>query len=145
MYTVDTPIGPLTLWERDGAIGEARFCHGETSAPTPLLLRAAEELREYFAGMRREFTIPLAPEGSEFEVRVWDALRRIPYGQSVTYGEVAKAIGSPGGARAVGGACHRNPIAILIPCHRVTAKSASGGYAWGAEKKQFLLELEEHA
>ena len=145
MYTADTPVGPLTLYARDGAITAVRFGTGETSARTPVLLQAAQELREYFAGTRREFTVPLAPEGSEFETRVWDALRRIPYGQCASYGEIALTIGSPGAARAVGGACHRNPIAVFIPCHRVTAKNGPGGYAWGMEIKRYLLELEQHA
>ena len=145
MYTADTPVGPLTLYARDGAITAVRFGTGETSAWMPVLLQAAQELREYFAGTRREFTVPLALEGREFETRVWDALRRIPYGQCASYGEIALAIGSPGAARAVGGACHRNPIAVFIPCHRVTAKNGPGGYAWGMEIKRYLLELEQHA
>lgn len=145
MYTTDTPVGPVTLWERDGAITAVRFCAVKDSVPTPLLLEAAEELREYFAGTRREFTVPLAPEGSEFSKRVWDALLRIPYGQRAAYGDIAREIGSPKASRAIGGACHRNPIAVFIPCHRVTAKSGEGGYAYGAEIKRFLLELEKHA
>ena len=135
----------MTLWERDGAITAVRFCAVKDSVPTPLLLEAAEELREYFAGTRREFTVPLAPEGSEFSKRVWDALLRIPYGQRAAYGDIAREIGSPKASRAIGGACHRNPIAVFIPCHRVTAKSGEGGYAYGAEIKRFLLELEKHA
>lgn len=145
MYTTDTPVGPVTLWERDGAITAVRFCAAKDSEPTPLLLAAAEELREYFAGTRREFTVPLAPEGSEFAKRVWDALLRIPYGQCAAYGDIAGEIGSPKASRAVGGACHRNPIAVFIPCHRVTAKDGDGGYAYGAEIKRFLLELEKYA
>lgn len=108
-----------------------------------LLLRAAEELGEYFAGRRRSFTLPLAPRGTEFQQRVWEALRRIPCGETRTYGEIARAIGQPRACRAVGMANNRNPIAILIPCHRVIGSDGSlTGYAAGIGIKQRLLELE---
>lgn len=108
-----------------------------------LLLRAAEELGEYFAGRRRNFTLSLAPRGTEFQQRVWSELRRIPYGETRSYGEIARAIGQPRACRAVGMANNRNPIAILIPCHRVIGRDGSlTGYAAGLTVKQQLLELE---
>lgn len=101
-------------------------------------------MREYFAGVRWEFTLPLAPKGTPFQQKVWEALRTIPYGQTKSYGEIARQIGSPMGARAVGMANHRNPIAILIPCHRVVGKKGElTGYAGGLWRKQALLNLED--
>lgn len=108
-----------------------------------LLRRTAAELDEYFAGKRRDFTVPLAPRGTEFQRRVWEALRCIPYGQTRTYGEIARAIGAPRACRAVGMANNRNPIAILIPCHRVIGCNGSlTGYAAGIAAKERLLALE---
>lgn len=108
-----------------------------------LLLRAAEELDEYFAGRRRDFTLPLAPRGTVFQQAVWKALRSIPYGQTRTYGEIARQIGHPRACRAVGMANHRNPIAIVIPCHRVIGNDGSlTGYAAGVGIKAQLLALE---
>jgi methylated-DNA-[protein]-cysteine S-methyltransferase len=107
------------------------------------LRRAADQLAEYFAGQRRDFDLPLAPEGTEFQQRVWHRMTKIPYGKTMTYGDLARAIGSA--PRAVGGACGRNPIAIILPCHRVIGGSgALTGYsgAGGINTKQFLLELE---
>lgn len=108
-----------------------------------LLWQAAAELGEYFAGWRRNFTLPLAPHGTEFQLRVWNELRRIPCGETRTYGEIARAIGQPRACRAVGMANNRNPIAILIPCHRVIGSNGSlTGYAAGLAIKRQLLELE---
>lgn len=108
-----------------------------------LLWQAAAELGEYFAGRRRDFTLPLAPRGTEFQQRVWSELRRIPCGETRTYGEIARAIGQPRACRAVGMANNRNPIAILIPCHRVIGRDGSlTGYAAGLNVKRQLLELE---
>jgi methylated-DNA-[protein]-cysteine S-methyltransferase len=101
------------------------------------------QLDEYFAGERREFSIPLAMVGGEFELRVWDALQSIPYGETASYGEIAAEIGSPGAARAVGLANGRNPIAVIVPCHRVIGADGSlTGYGGGLERKRLLLELE---
>jgi len=101
------------------------------------------ELREYFAGRRRAFTFPIRPHGSPFQQRVWQALRRIPFGATRTYGEVAGEIGQPRAARAVGMANHRNPIPVVIPCHRVVAAGGKlGGYGGGLALKQRLLALE---
>ena len=104
---------------------------------------ARAQLAEYFAGTRRAFDLPLAPEGSEFDRATWDQLRRIPHGETISYGELARRVGRPGAARAVGGANGRNPIAIVIPCHRVIASDGTlGGYAGGLPMKRRLLEIE---
>ena len=111
---------------------------------SPLLEEAARQLQEYFAGCRREFSLPLAPRGTEFQRQVWHALEGIPYGETRTYGEIARAIGKPKACRAVGMANHRNPLSILVPCHRVVGADGSlTGYGGGLEAKQFLLELEK--
>lgn len=112
-------------------------------ARTPLSDRADAQLREYFAGTRREFDLPLAPEGTAFRKQVWAALLEIPYGETRSYREIAERIGSPKAVRAVGGANHHNPISILIPCHRVVgAGGGLTGYAGGLETKAQLLALE---
>ena len=109
----------------------------------PLLARAAEELEEYFSGKRKFFDLPLNPRGTAFQRKVWTELGRIPYGQVATYGEIAMRAGSPKGFRAVGQANHRNPLPILIPCHRVVAAHGRlGGYGGGPELKIQLLQLE---
>ncbi len=108
-----------------------------------LLQQLAAELEEYFAGRRRAFGVPLRVTGTEFQRRVWRELRRIPYGRTMSYGELARRIGRPGAQRAVGQANHRNPIAIVIPCHRVVSVGGKlGGYGGGLWRKQYLLELE---
>jgi methylated-DNA-[protein]-cysteine S-methyltransferase len=102
-----------------------------------------EQLEEYFDGVRRGFEIQLALRGSTFELRVWEELRRIPYGQTTTYGELARALGLPDAARAVGVANARNPVAVIVPCHRVIgAGGALTGYGGGLDRKRLLLELE---
>ncbi|MFI5005253.1 MAG: methylated-DNA--[protein]-cysteine S-methyltransferase [Solirubrobacterales bacterium] len=101
------------------------------------------QLEEYFAGERREFDLELALDGSPFQLEVWRELRAIPYGETASYGEIAAAVGQPGAARAVGGANNRNPIAIVVPCHRVIGASGSlTGYGGGLPRKQQLLALE---
>lgn len=110
---------------------------------SPLLRRLRKELGEYFAGRRRAFDLPVRYTGTPFEARVWDELRRIPYGTTISYGELARRIGNPAATRAVAGANARNPISILVPCHRVIAASGGlGGYGGGVEAKRFLLNLE---
>ncbi len=141
---VRTPLGMLRL-EGDGrGLTAVEFCRArQRGAATPLLLEAVRQLAEYFSGERRAFHLPLAPEGTSFQQAVWKALLSIPYGETRTYGDVARAIGRPGAARAVGQACHRNPIGIVIPCHRVVgARGALGGYAGGVRLKRKLLALE---
>jgi len=143
---IDTPIGMLTLVEEDGALVEVRFgeCRsGAQPGESPVLTQAAQELREYFDGKRRSFTVPLNPKGTPFQKRCWDALLLIPYGQTRTYGQQAAMIGNPKACRAVGMGNHRNPLPVLIPCHRVVgAGGALTGYAGGLNLKQKLLRIE---
>lgn len=143
---VSSPLGTLTLSQESDALTGLRFGRLPREGReglTPLLEEAARQLEEYFAGERREFSLPLAPRGTEFQLRVWAALRTIPYGETRTYGELATLVGNPKASRAVGGASHRNPLSILIPCHRVVGTSGKlTGYAGGLEAKGFLLNLE---
>ncbi len=112
---------------------------------TPLISRAARQLEEYFAGIRTDFDLPLRASGTPFQQRVWDALLTIPYGETRTYGDIARICGYPNASRAVGGACNRNPVSIIVPCHRVVGANGLTGYAGGLDKKRFLLELEAAA
>ena len=141
---VQSPVGPLTLSGTDAAVTGLHF--GDVSSGlhgAPLLERAAAELAEYFAGHRRTFTVPLAPSGTPFQRKVWDALREIPYGETVRYKDIAARIGNPRACRAVGLANNRNPISIFIPCHRVVGADGSlVGYGGGLPVKKLLLELE---
>ena len=141
--TVASPLGPLTLEARDGALTALRWGRAAREDDSNLLARAAADLAAYFAGELRDFDLPVAPEGTEHDRKVWRAMQEIPPGETRTYGEIARAIGS--GAQAVGNACGRNPIPIVIPCHRIVgANGALGGYSGqgGAETKRFLLALE---
>lgn len=140
---IETPIGPLSLQADEAAVTAIRFGACGAQDASPLLDAAEAQLREYFAGARRTFDLPLAPHGTAFQQRVWAALRAIPYGETCTYGELATAIGSPNASRAVGMANHRNPIPIIIPCHRVIgANGALTGHAGRLEVKRKLLALE---
>ena len=141
---IDSPIGPLTLTERDGALVRLSFgAHGPCEPPTPLLARATEQLNEYFAGTRREFDLPLAPVGTDFQLACWRALAEIPYGETRSYGQQSDRIGRPDRARAVGAANGANPIAIILPCHRVIGADGSlTGFGGGLETKRRLLDLE---
>ena len=146
--TVETPLGTVTLVAGDRAVEELRLpgTAPDETVPerrTPLLCRAEKELQEYFRGERRVFDLPVAPAGTPFQQRVWQELRRIPYGHTASYGEIARRIGLPKGPRAIGQANHRNPIPILIPCHRVIAAHGGlGGYGGGLDIKIRLLEHE---
>ena len=153
---IESPVGPLTLVAEDGAIvglymdlQRHRPDDAELGQPDPGGRRsepfaaAADQLDAYFAGELTTFDLPLAPRGSDFQQRVWSALREIPYGQTESYGELAARIGSPGAARAVGLANGKNPIGIVIPCHRVVgANGALTGYGGGLDRKKQLLDLE---
>lgn len=141
---VETPVGFLRLEADGAALTKVEFCAGPCAAPQSDLLRqAAQQLAEYFSGARRSFSVPLAPQGTPFQRAVWRALCDIPYGQTRSYGQIAAAVGNPRAARAVGMACNRNPIGIVIPCHRVVgANGALTGYAGGMDKKAALLALE---
>jgi len=139
----ESPIGPLVIAERDGAIVQIRWGRSTTERETPLLASAKAQLDGYFFCGLRQFELPLAPSGSAFDRQVWQAMQEIPYGRTLTYGEIAAQI--KGMARDVGGGCGRNPIPIIIPCHRVVgADGALIGYsgAGGVETKQALLALE---
>lgn len=140
---VQSPVGPLTLIGTESALTEIAFGDSGAEASSPVLKQAAEELAEYFAGARREFTVPLAPEGTAFQKRVWEELRKIPYGETASYGDVAARLEKPGGAIAVGQANSRNPIPIMIPCHRVIgANGKMVGYTGGLHIKRALLAVE---
>lgn len=141
--TVPSPIGALTVTEDGDAIIAVDFADAHARDELPLLARARRQIDEYFAGKRRDFDLALAIQGSAFQRRVWDCMRRIPYGETLSYGDVARAIGSA--PRAVGGACGANQIPVIIPCHRVIGSGGSlGGYSGGAGRsiKVALLELE---
>lgn len=141
--TLPSPLGALTLYEEQGALVRLAFGTTDSSQPTTLLLTAARQLAEYFSGARRAFSLPLAPRGTAFQQAVWAALEQIPYGQTLSYAELAALLSRPKACRAVGGACHANPLPVLIPCHRVLgARGQPTGYAGGLERKLFLLDLE---
>ena len=141
---MDSPAGPLTIAEENGAIIRLDFGEfGPMGERSPVLEEAVRQLKEYFAGERREFTLPVDPRGTPFQKSVWRALCGIPYGETRSYGEIARAVGKPGACRAVGMANHRNPVSIIIPCHRVIGADGSlTGYGGGLERKRFLLRLE---
>ena len=150
-HKLDSPIGPLTLMvNADGALTQILFAHqtppADVTWDADRCAAAATQLREYFAGERTDFDLPLAPVGSDFQRSVWDALRRIGHGEVVDYGGLGRRIGRPGAARAVGRANATNPIPIVIPCHRVIgANGTLTGYAGGLDAKRLLLDLESRA
>ena len=158
-----SPIGPLTIVANDKAITGVHFgellenpslrgakkmvaCQIETScdeAIHPIIIETIRQLDQYFAGQRKEFDIPLEPTGTEFQKRVWNNLKKIPYGETRSYREIAEMSDCPKGFRAVGLANNRNPIVIIIPCHRVIGSDGSlTGFGGGMESKEFLLKLE---
>lgn len=141
-----SPVGYLQLEENGQAITRIAFVETKLeheTAPTPLLAAAAEQLEAYFAGRLDRFDLPVALSGTPFQGKVWQALRQIPYGETRTYQEIAAAVGNPAACRAVGMANHHNPLAIVVPCHRVIGKNgALTGYAGGLDRKRFLLDLE---
>ena len=150
---VDSPLGPLLLARTPnglaGAWFDAQKHHpGELAAPErpddPLLRRAAELLRRYFAGEPVRFELPLDPQGTPFQRAVWQALRAIPSGATCSYGDIARTLAAPQAMRAVGAAVGRNPLSVIVPCHRVIGSSGSlTGYAGGLERKRALLALEQ--
>ena len=139
----ESPVGRLTIFEEDSKLTALDWGGKSSGQATSLLLEAKRQLTAYFAGRRKMFELPLAPAGSPFELRVWQLMSDIPYGETRSYGELARDLG--GVPRAVGQACDRNPLPIIIPCHRVLgAGGAMGGYSGrgGAETKRKLLILE---
>jgi methylated-DNA-[protein]-cysteine S-methyltransferase len=149
--TFETPFGPVRLRADDGGLRELAFVEAtatDAAEPPahPVLAAARAQLDAYFAGDRTEFELPLAPRGGAFDRRVWAAVAAIPHGATATYGELAAGLGVPGAARAIGAANGRNPIAVVIPCHRVVgAGGALTGYAYGLDRKAGLLSLERGA
>ncbi|MFF9281467.1 methylated-DNA--[protein]-cysteine S-methyltransferase [Streptomyces griseosporeus] len=148
---IDSPYGPLTLVAEDGVLcglymTDQRHRPPEESFGTPdetPFAEAEEQLEAYFAGELKEFTLELRLNGTPFQRRVWEQLRTIPYGERRTYGELAAALGNPAASRAVGLANGRNPIGIIVPCHRVVGADGSlTGYGGGLERKQRLLDFE---
>lgn len=144
---LDSPIGEFSVATDGEAVRAAHFGRVESATEQPgdaVAGRALAELRAYFAGELTDFTVPVAVlRGSEFERAVWREMTRIPYGETLTYGEVAKAVGDPGAARAVGVACNRNPVPVIVPCHRIVGAGGKlVGFGGGLPRKVTLLELE---
>jgi methylated-DNA-[protein]-cysteine S-methyltransferase len=144
VHSVATPIGPLLLSAEDGHLSRVAFAASAAArSADPLFLEAEAQLDAYFAGELRRFELPLAPRGTEFQRSVWQALLEIPYGSTSTYSELAAVIGRPNACRAVGAANGSNPLAVIVPCHRVIgAAGALTGYGGGLERKRRLLALE---
>ena len=145
---LDTPIGRLVL-ECDGDVligvwlpNERRHGRRDGDDVPPVLKETASQLEQYFARERTEFDLPTELDGTAFQREVWAELSRIPYGETISYGELARRVGRPNGPRAVGQANGRNPIPIIVPCHRVLASNGIGGYGGGLRVKRALLELE---
>lgn len=149
--TMASPIGRLLLTATDKGLSGV-FMEDHKGGPKPgpdwvhdpaLLVAATDQLRRYFEGNLREFDLPLDLHGTPFQVEVWNALRRIPYGETASYRDLAADIGRPNAVRAVGAANGRNPVSIIVPCHRVIGADGSlTGYGGGLDRKRFLLELE---
>ena len=142
-------VGRIGVQEEDGKIiwvflTETKIPNEECDAvETPVIRQAFRELEEYFAGKRKIFSVPLEPRGPVFRMRVWKELYKIKYGETMTYGELAKRVGSPNASRAVGGAMHNNPLSIFYPCHRVIGSNGSlTGFGGGLPMKEKLLRLE---
>jgi len=149
-HTYQTEIGELLIAEMNGYITDVISCKdlyrlfSGINQETPLLQKAAFQMREYLRGERKNFDLPLAPEGTSFQRQVWKALQAIPYGETRSYKDIAVVIGKPKAMRAVGMANHHNPISFIIPCHRVIGANGSlVGYGGGLELKKKLLDLEK--
>ena len=140
--SIDSPFGPLSVSERDGAIVAIAWKPPDSKQKTPLLRRAADQLAVYFAGELKQFDLPLQPSGDSFQQAVCQAILEIPYGETTTYGAIADKLDTYG--QPVGNACGANSIPIIIPCHRVLAANGLGGYSGegGVERKIELLKLE---
>lgn len=144
---IHTPMGPLTVASTDKGIASIQFGKsvpdGAIAEESAARETVKQQLTEYFQGTRTRFELPLDIEGTPFQRAVWDELLRIPYGETRSYGDIARAIGKPGAARAVGLANHDNPVAVVIPCHRVVGRDGSlTGYAGGLHLKAQLLSIE---
>ncbi len=141
----DSPFGQIRIGCEGGFVVSISLSHEQIEdIPSPLSNQVQAQLRSYFDGIRKTFDLPIRPKGTPFQIAVWHEIAKIPYGEVRTYGQIAAAIGNPKAARAVGQAANRNPIWILIPCHRVVGSNHSlTGYAGGLPMKQALLELEQ--
>ena len=144
IFYYDTYAGRIGIAEEDGAITNLIFSERDWKVEeTELIKETKRQLDEYFAGKRKEFDVPTRLEGTEFQKRVWNELKNIPYGKTVTYKDIAEAVGCPKGYRAVGLANNRNPISIIYPCHRVIGSNGTlTGYGGGLDVKEKLLALE---
>jgi methylated-DNA-[protein]-cysteine S-methyltransferase len=147
-YIYDSPIGALLIvYDEDNLLG-VHFDRAQSRefVDNALIQRVIGQMDEYFAGGRKDFDLPLSPAGTDFQKEVWAALAEIPYGQTRSYGDIAGAVGRPKAARAIGTANGKNPIVVVIPCHRVIgANGALAGYSGGVERKIWLLDLEKQA
>ena len=147
---IPTPLGKILLEANDNALTGVYFNRTvETKKgaanENKIIIQAEKELGEYFAGERREFNVPVAAEGTVFQSQTWRSLQKIPFGKTISYKELAKAVGNGNASRAVGSANGKNPISIIIPCHRViNANNKLGGYAGGLKNKAWLLEHEKN-
>ena len=143
---ISSPLGAIHLKADQEALYVLEFTDSslsESITNNPILKLAQKELTEYFKGIRKEFTVPVHLEGTSFQQQVWQELQDIPYGVTISYGELARRIGNPAASRAVGGANGKNPISIIVPCHRVISSDRKlGGYSSGLPRKVFLLNLE---
>ena len=138
-----SPFGTILIGWEGNVVVSLKLGETDSKESSPVSELAAAQLREYFAGSRKTFTFPIELRGTPFQISVWKELARIPYGQTRTYGDIAHAIGNPKAVRAVGMACNRNPIWIVIPCHRVNGSNQKlTGYAGGLTMKDALLNLE---
>ncbi|MBN2345362.1 MAG: methylated-DNA--[protein]-cysteine S-methyltransferase [Candidatus Aminicenantes bacterium] len=142
-----SPIGYLRITGNDKWLQAVAFCDQpgmQADAVPDILKRACQQLDEYFKGQRRKFELPLSLRGTSFQKKVWAALRKVPFGRTLSYGGVARAIGRPYSGRAVGGANHHNPVAIIVPCHRIIGHNGRlTGYGGGLWRKQWLLDHEK--
>lgn len=148
LWFYETDIGVIGIAEKDGSITDIFFGKEPPTGAykqqeTALIAKAAGQMDEYLNGKRKDFELPLAPEGTPFQQAVWAALLTVPYGQTASYGDIAQKIGNPKAVRAVGGANNKNPIVVVIPCHRIIgAGGALTGYGGGLAMKEHLLKLE---
>lgn len=148
MPIIATPIGNIQLTIREECLSELKFTQlqPEWELLDPLLLEAKKQLEEYFLGQRKVFNLPIGLWGTDFQRKVWLAVGKIPFGQTITYAKLAEQLGNPAAIRAVGTAIGANPILIILPCHRIIGSNGSlTGYAGGLEKKKALLQLEGQA
>ncbi|WDD98805.1 methylated-DNA--[protein]-cysteine S-methyltransferase [Thalassomonas actiniarum] len=142
---LDTPLGDMEIQATDAGIAQVIFCGLEKKPanPSEITRSCREQLKEYFSGQRKTFELPLDTKGTAFQKSVWGCLQEIPFGQSLSYGEIADMLDNPKAVRAVGGANGRNPLTIIVPCHRVIGASGTlTGYAGGVERKLWLLKHE---